>query len=189
MKGKKTAQKSESRIKVQYLKDTVPAMMKEFKYKNVMQVPKLEKITVNMGLGDAVNDIKIVDAAVKDMAAITGQKPLVTRAKKSIATFKLRAGVPIGCMVTLRGAKMYEFYDRFVNFAMPRIRDFKGVSDKSFDGRGNYTVGVKEQIIFPEIEYDKIDKVRGMNVTIATTAKTDEEGKALLKHLGMPFRS
>src|SRR3972149_1001846 len=189
MKGKKAVQKNETRIKEQYLKDVVPAMMKEFKYKNVMQVPKLDKITVNVGLGDAVNDIKIVDAAVKDMAAITGQKPLVTRAKKSIATFKLRAGVPIGCMVTLRGAKMYEFYDRFVNFAMPRIRDFKGVSDKSFDGRGNYTVGVKEQIIFPEIEYDKIDKVRGMNVTIATTAKTDEEGKALLKHLGMPFRS
>ncbi|MFZ3072706.1 MAG: 50S ribosomal protein L5 [Thermodesulfobacteriota bacterium] len=188
MKGK-AAQKNEPRIKEQYLKDVVPAMMKEFKYKSVMQVPKLDKITVNMGLGEAVNDLKVIDAAVKDMAAITGQKPLVTRAKKSIATFKLRAGVPIGCMVTLRGAKMYEFYDRFVNFAMPRIRDFKGVSDKSFDGRGNYTVGVKEQIIFPEVEYDQIDKVRGMNITIATTAKSDEEGKSLLKLLGMPFRS
>jgi large subunit ribosomal protein L5 len=154
-----------------------------------MQVPKLERIVLNMGLGEAVKEIKVVDAAVRDMAAITGQKPVVTKAKKSIATFKLREGMPIGCMVTLRGDKMYEFFDRFVNFSVPRIRDFKGVSDKSFDGRGNYTIGVKEQIIFPEIEYDKIDKIRGMNITICTTSNTDEEAKALLKSMGLPFRS
>lgn len=178
-----------SRIKDNYSKQVVPSLMKEFKYKSVMQVPKLEKITLNMGLGEAVKEIKVVDAAVKDMTSITGQKPVVTKAKKSIATFKLRAGMPIGCMVTLRGEKMYEFFDRFVNFAIPRIRDFKGMPDKSFDGRGNYTIGVKEQIIFPEIEYDKIDKLRGLNITISTTAKSDEEAKALLKNLGMPFRS
>lgn len=186
---KKTSEKPAPRLRGTYAKDTVPAMMKEFKYKSVMQVPKLEKIVLNMGLGEAVSDIKVVDAAVRDMGAITGQKPLVTRAKKAISTFKLRAGMPIGCKVTLRGDKMYEFFDRLVNFAMPRIRDFKGVSDKCFDGRGNYTLGVKEQIIFPEIEYDKIDKVRGMNITIGTTARTDEEAKALLKFMGMPFRS
>jgi large subunit ribosomal protein L5 len=164
-------------------------MMKEFSYTSVMQVPKLEKITLNIGLGEAVKDVKLIDAATRDLTAITGQKPVVTRAKKSIATYKLRAGMPIGCMVTLRGPKMFEFFDRFVSFAVPRIRDFKGMPDKSFDGRGNYTIGVKEQIIFPEIEYDKIDKLRGLNITINTTAKTDEEAKALLKHLGMPFRS
>lgn len=178
-----------ARIREIYKKEVVPALMKEFKYKSVMQVPKLERIVLNMGLGEAVKEIKVVDAAVRDMAAITGQKPVVTKAKKSIATFKLREGMPIGCMVTLRGDKMYEFFDRFVNFSVPRIRDFKGVSDKSFDGRGNYTIGVKEQIIFPEIEYDKIDKIRGMNITICTTSNTDEEAKALLKNMGLPFRS
>ncbi len=177
-----------ARLKGIYTKEVVPAMMKEFKYANVCQVPRLEKIVLNMGLGEAVTDVKVVDAAVRDMTMITGQKPVVTKAKKSIATFKLRVGMPIGCMVTLRGAKMYEFYDRFVNFSIPRIRDFKGMPDKSFDGRGNYTAGIKEQIIFPEIEYDKIDKLRGMNITIATNAKTDEEAKALLKHMGMPFK-
>src|SRR3990167_11475197 len=153
------------RLKEIYKKDIIPSMMKEFKYRNIMQVPKLEKVTVNMGLGEAVQDIKVIDSAVQELAAITGQKPVVTRAKKSIATFKLRAGMPIGCMVTLRGDKMYEFFDRFVNFSVPRIRDFKGLPDKAFDGRGNYTVGVKEQIIFPEIQYDKIDKIRGLNIT------------------------
>ncbi len=177
------------RLKERYRKEVVPAMMKEFNYKNVMQVPRLEKIVINMGLGEAVRDIKVIDAAMNDLSAISGQRPVVTRAKKSIASFKLRAGMPIGCKVTLRGARMYEFFDRLVNFAMPRIRDFKGISDKSFDGRGGYTVGIREQIIFPEVDYDKIDKIRGMNVTITTTAKTDEEAKALLKKLGMPFRS
>ncbi|MBI5598519.1 MAG: 50S ribosomal protein L5 [Deltaproteobacteria bacterium] len=177
-----------ARLKDYYRKEVVPAMMKEFSYTNVMQVPRVEKVVVNMGLGEATKDIKVIDAAAKDLSMITGQKPLVTRAKKSIATFKLRAGVPIGCMVTLRGAMMYEFLDRFVNFSMPRIRDFKGVNDRSFDGRGNYTMGIREQIIFPEVDYDKIDKVRGMNITISTTAKTDEEAKALLRLLGVPFR-
>jgi large subunit ribosomal protein L5 len=177
------------RLKEKFTKDVIPAMMKEFNYSSVMQVPKLEKITLNIGLGEAVKDVKLIDAATRDLTAVTGQKPVVTKAKKSIATFKLRAGMPIGCMVTLRGPKMFEFFDRFVSFAVPRIRDFKGMPDKSFDGRGNYTIGVKEQIIFPEIEYDKIDKIRGLNITINTTAKSDEEAKALLKHLGMPFRS
>ncbi len=177
------------RLKEKYTKDVVPAMMKEFSYSSVMQVPKLEKIVINIGLGEAVKDVKVIDAATRDLTAITGQKPVVTRAKKSIATFKLREGMPIGCMVTLRGPKMFEFFDRFVSFSVPRIRDFKGMPDKSFDGRGNYTLGIKEQIIFPEIEYDKIDKIRGLNITINTTAKSDEEAKALLKHLGMPFRS
>ncbi|MBI5587231.1 MAG: 50S ribosomal protein L5 [Deltaproteobacteria bacterium] len=177
------------RLKERYTKEVVPAMMKEFKYKSVMQVPRLEKIVVNMGLGEAVKEVKVIDAATRDMNMITGQKPVVTKAKKSIATFKLRVGMPIGCMVTLRGPKMYEFFDRFVNFSVPRIRDFKGMPDRSFDGRGNYTIGIKEQIIFPEIEYDKIDKLRGMNITIGTTAKTDEEAKALLKNMGMPFRT
>jgi large subunit ribosomal protein L5 len=176
------------RLKEVYRKTIVPAMMKEFGYKNIMEVPRLSGIVLNMGLGEAVSDIKAIDAASRDLSAITGQKPLVTRAKKSIAGFKLRAGAPIGCKVTLRGARMYEFFDRFVNFAMPRIRDFKGVGDRSFDGRGNYTIGVREQIIFSEVDYDKIDRVRGMNVTIRTTAPTDKEAKALLKHLGMPFK-
>ena len=176
------------RLKEIYRNKVVPELMKEFGYKNIMQVPKLEKIVINMGLGEAVRDIKVIDSAMKDLSAITGQKPVVTRAKKSIASFKLRAGMPIGCKVTLRGARMYEFLDRLINFAMPRIRDFKGVSDKGFDGKGNYTLGIKEQIIFPEVDYDKVDKIRGMNITINTTAKTDEEGKALLKQLGMPFK-
>lgn len=177
------------RLKERYTKDVVPAMMKEFSYTSAMQVPKLEKIVINIGLGEAVKDVKVIDAATRDLTAITGQKPVVTRAKKSIATFKLREGMPIGCMVTLRGPKMFEFFDRFVSFAVPRIRDFKGMPDRSFDGRGNYTLGIKEQIIFPEIEYDKIDKIRGLNITINTTAKTDEEAKSLLRHLGMRFRS
>ncbi|MEK7678630.1 MAG: 50S ribosomal protein L5 [Deltaproteobacteria bacterium] len=177
------------RLREFHEKEVVPRMMKEFKYSNKMQVPRLKKIVVNMGLGEAVKDIKVIDAAARDLAAITGQKTVVTKAKKSIATFKLRAGMPIGCMVTLRGSKMFEFLDRLVNFSMPRIRDFRGTSDKSFDGRGNYTMGIREQIIFPEIDYDKIDKIRGMNITICTDAKTDEEAKALLKHLGMPFRA
>ncbi|HHD11381.1 MAG TPA: 50S ribosomal protein L5 [Deltaproteobacteria bacterium] len=176
------------RLKEIYKNKVVPELMKEFGYKNIMQVPKLEKIVINMGLGEAVRDIKVIDSAMKDLSAITGQKPVVTRAKKSIASFKLRAGMPIGCKVTLRGARMYEFLDRLINFAMPRIRDFKGVSDKGFDGKGNYTLGIKEQIIFPEVDYDKVDKIRGMNITINTTANTDEEGKALLKQLGMPFK-
>ena len=178
-----------TRLKEKFTKDVIPAMMKEFSYSSVMQVPKLEKITLNIGLGEAVKDVKLIDAATRDLTAVTGQKPVVTKAKKSIATFKLRAGMPIGCMVTLRGPKMFEFFDRLVSFAVPRIRDFKGMPDRSFDGRGNYTIGIKEQIIFPEIEYDKIDKIRGLNITINTTAKSDEEAKALLKHLGMPFRS
>lgn len=178
-----------ARLREFYNKEVVPAMIKEFKYKNRMQVPRLERIVLNMGLGEAVKDVKIVDAAVRDMTMISGQKPVVTKAKKSIATFKLRAGMPIGCMVTLRGEKMYEFFDRFVNFSVPRIRDFKGMSDKSFDGRGNFTIGVKEQIIFPEVEYDKIDKIRGLNITICTTSESDEEAKAFLKNMGLPFRS
>lgn len=178
-----------ARLKEFYAKEVVPSMMKEFKYTNRMQVPRLSRIVLNMGLGEATKDIKVVEAATRDMTMITGQKPVVTRAKKSIATYKLRSGMPIGCMVTLRGAKMYEFFDRFVNFSVPRIRDFKGLSDRSFDGRGNYTVGVREQIIFPEIDYDKIDKIRGMNITICTTARTDEEAKALLKYMGMSFRA
>jgi len=166
----------------------IPNLMKQFGYKNIMEVPKLEKIVVNMGLGEAVSDIKVMDAAAEELATITGQKPVIRRAKKSIASFKLRAGMPIGAMVTLRKRRMYEFFDRLVNIALPRVRDFKGVSPKSFDGRGNYTLGLREQIIFPEINYDKIDKIRGLNVAIITTAKTDEEGRALLAELGMPFR-
>ena len=177
-----------ARLKDIYNKSIVPDMMKEFKYKNVMQVPRLEKIVLNVGLGEATQNVKVVDHAVQDITSITGQKPVVTIAKKSIASFKLRQGMPIGCMITLRGAMMYEFLDRFVNFALPRVRDFKGVSDKSFDGRGSYTVGIKEQIIFLEVEYDKIDKIRGMNITFVTTAKSDSEAKALLKNFGMPFQ-
>ncbi len=176
------------RLKEIYRNKVAPELMKEFGYKNIMQVPKLEKIVINIGLGEAVRDIKVIDSAMRDLNAITGQKSVITRAKKSIASFKLRAGMPIGCKVTLRGIRMYEFFDRFINFAMPRIRDFKGVSDKGFDGKGNYTMGIKEQIIFPEVDYDKVDKIRGMNITINTTAQTDEEGKALLKHMGMPFK-
>jgi large subunit ribosomal protein L5 len=172
-----------------YKQECVPAMMQEFRYKSSMQVPRLKKIIVNMGLGEATQNIKILDSASAELAAIAGQKPVITRARKSIAAFKLREGMPIGCMVTLRRDKMFEFLDRLLNVALPRVRDFRGVSDKAFDGRGNYTLGIKEQIIFPEIDYDKIDKIKGMNITIVTSASTDEEAKFLLRRLGMPFRS
>jgi large subunit ribosomal protein L5 len=164
-------------------------MMQEFSYKNTMQVPRLEKITVNVGLGEATQNIKVLDTTVAEITAITGQKPVVTRAKKAIANFKLREGVPIGCMVTLRRDRMYEFLDRLIHVALPRVRDFKGISDRSFDGRGNYSLGLREQIIFPEIQVDKVEKTRGMTVSIITTAKTDQEGRRLLKLLGMPFAS
>ena len=175
------------RLKQKYDDQVVPAMKSEFGYKNSMQVPKLEKITINVGLGEATQNIKALDSTVAEITAIAGQKPVITRAKKAIANFKLREGVPIGCMVTLRRDRMYEFLDRLIHVALPRVRDFKGVSDRSFDGRGNYSLGLREQIIFPEINADKVEKPRGMTVTITTTAKTDPEGRALLKHLGMPF--
>jgi len=175
-------------IKKKYLEEVVPEMQKKFGYRNVMQIPRLEKIVVNIGVGEAINDVKVLDAAVKDLGLITGQRPAITRARASIAGFKLREGVPIGCMVTLRGNRMYEFFDRLVNVAIPRIRDFRGLNPRSFDGRGNYTFGVKEHIIFPEIDYDKILKVMGMDITIVTTAKTDEEAKELITLLGMPLR-
>lgn len=178
-----------SRLKEKYQKEVIPALIKEFGYKNVMEVPKLEKVTVNIGLGEAVQNPKAIDAAVEDLKAITGQKPVVTRAKKSIAAFKLRAGMRIGAKVTLRGQRMYDFVDKLINVVLPRVRDFRGVSPKSFDGRGSYTLGLKEQIIFPEIDYDKVDKVRGMNITLVTTAKSDEEARELLRLLGMPFRA
>jgi len=176
-----------SRLKEKYHQEIIPLMQKRFQYKNIMQVPRLEKIVINMGLGEAIQNVKVIEAAQKDLAAITGQKPVVTKARKAIANFKLRQGVPIGCKVTLRKDRMYEFFDRLVNLALPRIRDFKGVSPKAFDGRGNYALGIREQIIFPEIDYDKIDKIRGMNIVITTTAKTDEEARALLEYMGMPF--
>jgi len=176
-------------LKGTYQEKAVPALMKRFNYRNRMEVPRLEKIVINMGLGEAIQNIKILDSAVQELSLITGQKPVVTKAKKSIAQFKLRTGMPIGCMVTLRKERMYEFFNRLVNVALPRVRDFKGLSGKSFDGRGSYTLGIREQLIFPEIHYDKIDKVKGMNIVIVTTAKTDEEGKELLKLLGMPFRN
>jgi len=173
----------------QYEKEIVPALVRKFKYKNVMEVPKMTKIVVNVGLGEAIQNIKALDAASNDIALIAGQKPVITKASKSIASFKLRKGMPIGCMVTLRRERMYEFYQKLVTIVLPRVRDFRGVSGKSFDGRGNYTLGLKEQIIFPEIEYDKVDRVRGMNITVTTTAETDEEAFELLKLMGMPFRS
>ncbi len=176
------------RLKDKYRNEVVPALMKQFGYDNVMAVPRLWKITVNMGVGDAIADIKILDQAVEELAAIAGQKPAITRAKKSIANFKLRKGMPIGCMVTLRGEKMWEFFDRLVSLALPRVRDFRGVSTKAFDGRGNYTLGVRDQLIFPETNYAKVTKVKGMNICITTTARTDEESRALLAALGMPFR-
>jgi large subunit ribosomal protein L5 len=176
-----------SRVRDRFREDITPALISEFGYKNPFQVPKLEKIVLNIGLGEAVANGRALDAAVGDLTTITGQKPVVTRAKKSIASFKLREGMPIGAMVTLRGERMYEFYDRLVATALPRIRDFRGVSPNSFDGRGNYTLGLREQIMFPEIDYDKIDKVRGLEISIVTTARTDEEGRSLLAHLGMPF--
>ena len=178
-----------ARLQTKYHEVVVPALKAEYKYANVMQVPRLLKVTVNMGLGDAVQNPKVVEAAAAELAAFAGQKPVVTRAKKSIASFKLRAGLPIGCMVTLRRDRMWEFVDRLFNLALPAVRDFRGVSPKAFDGRGNYTLGVREQIIFPEIDYDKVEKVRGMNITFTTTAATDEEARSLLKHLGMPFRT
>jgi large subunit ribosomal protein L5 len=176
------------RLALHYKSKVVPDLMQKFGYKTVMQVPRIKKITLNMGVGETVNDKKVLDNAVADMTKIAGQKPVVTNARRSIANFKLRAGFPIGCMVTLRGARMYEFLDRLVNIAIPRIRDFRGVSNRAFDGRGNYSLGVKEQIIFPEIEYDKIDALRGMNIAITTTAKTDDEARALLGAFRFPFK-
>ena len=176
-----------ARLQEKYSKEVAPALMEKFGYKSVMQIPKLEKIIVNIGCGEAKENAKALDNAVSDLAAITGQKPVITRAKKSVAAFKVREGMPIGCKVTLRGAKMYEFLDRFFNVALPRVRDFRGISANSFDGRGNYSVGVKEQLIFPEIDYDKIDKIRGMDIIMVSTAKTDEEARELLSLMGAPF--
>ena len=177
-----------ARLREHYAKTVVPALTKDFGYTNVMDVPKLDKVTINIGMGEATQNPKLLDGAVNELASITGQKPVVTKAKKSIAAFKLREGMSIGCMVTLRGDRMYEFLDRLMNVALPRVRDFRGVSTRSFDGRGNYTLGVKDQLIFPEIDYNKVEKTKGMNICITTSAKTDEEARALLKHLGMPFR-
>lgn len=176
-----------ARLKDYYINDIMPALMEKFKYKSVMQVPKLEKIVINMGVGDAKDNPKFLEAAVNELATITGQKPVITKAKKSVANFKIRQGMNIGTKVTLRGEKMYEFLDRLMNIALPRVRDFRGVSDKSFDGRGNYALGIKEQLIFPEINYDKVDKVRGMDIIFVTTASTDEEARELLRLFGMPF--
>ena len=170
-----------------YKSEIVPALQKEFSYGNIMQVPKVEKVILNMGLGDAIQNVKLIESAVNELGAITGQRPVVTRARRSIASFKLREGMPIGAKVTLRRDRMWEFLERLVNVALPRVRDFRGISPKAFDGRGNYSLGIKEQIIFPEIEYDKIDRIQGMNITVVTTAETDEEGRALLRHLGFPF--
>ena len=178
-----------ARLKTYYEKEVVPALVKEFNYRNRVEVPRMEKIVVNMGLGEAIQNIKILDNAVRELSMIVGQRPVVTKAKKSIATFKLRKGMSIGCMVTLRKERMYEFFDRLVNVALPRIRDFRGVSPKSFDGRGNFSLGIKEQFIFPEIDYDKVEKAMGMNITVVTTAKTDDEARQLLKLMGVPFRS
>ena len=177
-----------SRLRDTYESDIKVAMIKKFGYKNVMQVPKLEKIVINMGVGEARENAKVLESAVKDMTEISGQKPVITKAKKSVANFKLREGMPIGCKVTLRGERMYEFADRLINLALPRVRDFRGVSADSFDGRGNYALGIKEQIIFPELEYDTVDKVRGMDIIFVTTARTDEEARELLRLFGMPFR-
>jgi large subunit ribosomal protein L5 len=178
---------NKARLRVHYTTNVVPTLLKEFSYGNVMAVPKVQKISINIGMGEATQNSKLIDSAVTELAQIAGQKPVVTKAKKSIAAFKLREGMSIGCMVTLRGDRMYEFLDRLVSVALPRVRDFKGVSPKSFDGRGNYTLGLKDHLIFPEIDYNKVEKVKGMNITIQTTAKTDAEGLALLRHLGMPF--
>jgi large subunit ribosomal protein L5 len=177
-----------SRLKIRYGKEVVPALVKHFNYKNLMAVPRLEKIVINMGLGEAVANAKIMDVAAAELGQIAGQRPVVTRAKKSIANFKLRQNMPIGAAVTLRGERMYEFFDRLTSIVLPRVRDFRGVSAKSFDGRGNYTLGLRDQLIFPEISYEKVDKIRGMNVTIVTTARSDDEARELLKQLGMPFR-
>ena len=177
------------RLQEKYQKEVVPALTEKFGYKNVMQLPKVEKVIINMGVGEAVGNPKALGSAVSDLTIISGQKPLLTRAKKSLAAWKLREGMPIGCKVTLRGERMYQFLDKFMNVALPRVRDFRGVSGTAFDGRGNYAVGLKEQLIFPEIEYDKIDKIRGMNIVIVTTAQTDEEARELLKLMGMPFKA
>jgi large subunit ribosomal protein L5 len=187
-KAAKPAKTVDARLKLVYKDRVVPALVKEFGYKNVMAVPKIEKVAVNIGLGEATQNAKLMDGAVNELGQIAGQKPVITKAKKSIAAFKLREGMSIGTMVTLRGDRMYEFLDRLMNVALPRVRDFRGVSSKSFDGRGNYTLGIKDQLIFPEIDYNKVEKVKGMNISIITTAKTDAEGLALLKHMGMPFR-
>jgi len=176
-----------TRLKEKYRNEVAQAMMQKFGYKNVMEIPKVEKVVINMGVGEAVGNPKVLDAAVNDMTLIAGQKPVITRAKKSIAAFKIREGMPIGAKVTMRGERMYQFLDKLVNISLPRVRDFRGISPKSFDGRGNYTLGIKEQLIFPEIEYDKVDKIRGMEIIIVTTAKTDEEARELLRLMGMPF--
>lgn len=178
---------SEARLKEHYKKNVIPALVKEFGYKNAMAVPKINKVALNIGMGEATQNGKLMDGAVNELGQIAGQKPVITRAKKSIAAFKLREGMPIGTMVTLRGDRMYEFLDRLMNVALPRVRDFRGVSTKSFDGRGNYTLGIKDQLIFPEIDYNKVEKSKGMNISITTTARSDAEGLALLKHMGMPF--
>jgi len=178
-----------ARLKDIYINEIVPKLMKDFNYKSVMEVPRVEKIVLNMGLGEAIQNVKILDSAVDELGVISGQKAVITKAKKSIATFKLREGMPIGAMVTLRKDRMFEFLDRLLNISIPRVRDFKGVSPKAFDGNGNYSLGIKEQLIFPEINYDKIDKIKGLNITIVTTAKSDEESRALLKYMGMPFRN
>ncbi|MFC0190559.1 50S ribosomal protein L5 [Fictibacillus aquaticus] len=177
-----------NRLQERYKKDIVPSLMEKFSYKSIMQVPKIEKIVINMGVGEAVSNSKVLDTAVEELTAIAGQKPVITRAKKSIAGFKLREGMPIGSKVTLRGERMYDFLDKLIAVSLPRVRDFRGVSKKSFDGRGNYTLGVKEQLIFPEIDYDKVNKVRGMDIVIVTTANTDEEARELLTQVGMPFQ-
>ena len=178
-----------SRLKERYLNEVVPGLRKEFGYKNIMAIPKLEKVVVNMGLGEATQNVKLIDAGADEIGRITGQRAVTTRAKKSIAAFKVRQGMPVGTMVTLRGERMYEFLDRLMNIALPRVRDFKGVSTKGFDGRGNYTLGLRDQLLFPEIDYMKVDKARGMNVSVVTTARTDEEARRLLQLLGMPFRT
>ena len=178
-----------SQLKEFYEKEAVPELIKAFNYKNSMEVPRLKKIVLNMGLGEAIQNIKLMDSAVEELKIIAGQQPVVTRAKKSIAAFKLREGMPIGCMVTLRNIRMYDFFYKLVNIALPRVRDFRGISRKAFDGRGNYSLGVKEHIIFPEIDYDKIDKIKGLNISVVTTAKTDDEGRELLRLMGMPFRN
>jgi large subunit ribosomal protein L5 len=187
--AKPATPKPPARLREQYRRHIVPALMKRFEFQNIFQVPRLMKVVINMGLGEAVGNVKVIDSAVEELAIISGQRPIVTRAKRSEAAFKLRTGMPIGCKVTLRGDRMYEFLDRFLNIALPRIRDFRGVSPHSLDGRGNYAVGVKEQLIFPEIKYDKVDMVRGMDICIHTTAQNDEEARALLGQLGFPFRS
>ncbi len=185
----KASNANSARLRFRYHQEIAPALMKEFGWTNPMAVPKVEKVIINMGVGEATQNAKVLDPAVNELGQITGQKPVVTRAKKSIAAFKVREGMPIGAMVTLRGDRMYEFLDRLLNVALPRVRDFRGVSTKSFDGRGNYTMGLRDQLIFPEIDYAKVEKMKGMNVTIVTTAKSDDEARALLKHMGMPFRA